>query len=133
MASDSFQPAEKMGQPASMTNKWTRCDMDRCGRPAIGSLELKHLCLDHFISHCYKRLDQCGGITFADPDDDSAAPTDRFLQECIQQAADWVRPFRGLDNLDRVRLFDIFLWASELAAKREMVKGDDLVKSDTGG
>jgi len=132
MSTDSFQPMEKARDKASMTNKWTRCNMDHCGRPAIGSIELKSFCLDHFISYCYKRLDQCGGITFPDPEDDSSAPNDRFLQECIEQSADWVRPARGLENLDRARLFDIFLWASELAAKRGIVKPGDLVESDMG-
>jgi hydrogenase/urease accessory protein HupE len=40
------------------------------------------------------------------------------LNSCAQQAAGLVHPMRGLDNLERARLFDILLWASELAAKR---------------
>jgi hypothetical protein len=130
MATDSFQTFEKMPHQASMTKKWTRCDMDHCGRPAIGSLELKYFCLDHFISYCYKRLDQCCGMPYADSDDTRSAPDERFLRECIELAADWVRPTRGLDNLDRARLFDIFLWASELTTKRELLKPPKMVKAD---
>ena len=33
-----------------------------------------------------------------------------------------MRPIRGFDNLDRARLFDIFLWASDLIAKRSVFK-----------
>jgi len=84
----------------------------------MSSLELKHFCVDHFIARCYERLNQCSGNRFADPDEAASVSIDRFLYSCAQQAAGLVHPMRGLDNLERARLFDILLWASELAAKR---------------
>lgn len=84
----------------------------------MSSLELKHFCVDHFIARCYDRLNQCGANRFADPDEPASVSIDRFLHSCTQQAAGLVHPMRGLDNLERARLFDILLWASELAAKR---------------
>jgi hypothetical protein len=84
----------------------------------MSSLELKHLCVDHFIARCYERLSLCSANRFADPDEATSVSIDRFLHSCAQQAAGLVHPMRGLDNLERARLFDILLWASELAAKR---------------
>lgn len=95
-----------------------RCDTGNCGRPAMSSLELKQLCVDHFIARCYERLGACSANRFADPDEATSVSIDRFLHTCAQQAAGLVHPLRGLDNLERARLFDILLWASELAAKR---------------
>ena len=84
----------------------------------MSSLGLKHLCVDHFIARCYERLSVCSANRFADPDEATSVSIDRFLHSCAQQAAGLVHPLRGLDNLERARLFEILLWASELAAKR---------------
>ena len=74
--------------------------------------------MDHFIAQCYERLSHCNASPFADPGAAESVSIDRFLHSCAQQAASLVHPIRGLDNLERARLFDILLWASELAAKR---------------
>jgi hypothetical protein len=102
----------------SQSQKPARCDTGNCGRPATSSLELKHFCVDHFIARCYEHLSHCSANRFADPDEAASVSIDRFLHSCAQQAAGLVHPMRGLDNLERARLFDILLWASELAAKR---------------
>jgi hypothetical protein len=114
---------EKLGSEGqqdrpSTAHKPTRCDAGNCGRPAMSSLEIKHLCVDHFIARCYERLSVCSANRFADPDEAASVSIDRFLLSCAQQAAGLVHPMGGLDNLERARLFDILLWASELAAKR---------------
>jgi hypothetical protein len=95
-----------------------RCDTGNCGRPAMCFLELKHVCVDHFIARCYERLNECSANRFADLDEAASVSIDRFLLSSGQQAEGLVHPMRGLDNLERARLFDILLWASELAAKR---------------
>jgi len=102
----------------SLTQTMARCDTENCGRPAMCSLEVRHLCVDHFIARCYERLNECSANRFADPDEAASVSIDRFLLSCAQQAAGLVHPMRGLDNLERARLFDILLWASELTGKR---------------
>lgn len=118
-----------MRDQASGNKKWTRCALDHCGRPAISWLDSEFFCLDHFISYCYRRLDECGSLPFGEPDEAVSEANDCFLQECIQQSAEMVRPIRGFDNLDRARLFDIFLWASELAARRSVFRPRKLASS----
>jgi hypothetical protein len=105
-----------------MTRKPIRCDIGQCGHPAMCTLDLQFFCLDHFITHCYERLDQFSPAPFARQNDESPDATDRFLQQCSDQAANLLRPLRGLDNLDRARLFDILLWASELLSKRSGIQ-----------
>jgi hypothetical protein len=113
---------------SSVAHKPSRCDADNCGCPATTSLELKRFCVDHFISQCYDRLNQCNGNPFADQDESSSLAIDRFLHTCAQQAAGLVHPMRGLDNLERARLFDILLWSSELAAKRGVLRSRDMLQ-----
>jgi hypothetical protein len=115
---DEKQTSEVQQDRPSTARIPPRCDSGNCGRPAMSSLELKHLCVDHFIARCYERLGVCSANRFADPDETASVSIDRFLHTCAQQAAGLVHPMRGLDNLERARLFDILLWASELAAKR---------------
>ncbi len=110
-----------------MTRRPIRCDSEHCGLPALCSVELRYFCVGHFVAYCYERLGMCASTPFRDSDEAATSSTDLFLQECSQQAATLVRPIRGLDNLERARLFDIFLWASELAAKRSMFTKADMI------
>jgi hypothetical protein len=87
-------------------------------------LELRRHCVDHFIVECYDRLNHCNASPFADPGAAESVSIDRFLHSCAQQVASLVHPIRGLDNLERARLFDILLWSSELAAKRGAFKSE---------
>ena len=104
--------------------KWIRCDTPHCGNPAVGLLALKIYCVSHFISHCYEHLERCNCNPIQDANVVTSFSVDRFLQQCVAQASELVRPIRGFDNLDRARLFDIFLWASDLIAKRSVFKAE---------
>ena len=112
--------------------KWIRCDTPQCGNPAVGLLALRFYCVGHFISHCYEYLERCNCNPIKDADVVTSFSVDRFLQQCINQAGELVRPIRGFDNLDRARLFDIFLWASDLVAKRGVFKAQNAASSQSG-
>jgi hypothetical protein len=118
MREASFQPQENRDSAISAKGRPIRCDVEHCGLPAISSIEHRFFCLYHFISHCYERLERCKASHMRSLSSRSFEAEDRFLEECAEQAANLVCPLRGFDNLDRARLFDIFLWASELIAKR---------------
>jgi len=112
----------KSSEGTDSRKKWIRCDTPNCGNPAVGLLALRFYCIGHFISHCYEKLERCNANPLRESEVVDSVAVDRFLQQCVAQASELVRPIRGLDNLDRARLFDIFLWASDLVAKRTVFK-----------
>jgi hypothetical protein len=124
MSEDLYGSSNEKQNRLSAPQKPARCDVGNCGRPAMCSLELRRFCVDHFIAQCYERLNRCNASPFADPDEAASVSIDRFLHSCAQQAASLVHPIRGLDNLERARLFDILLWSSELAAKRSVLRSE---------
>jgi hypothetical protein len=111
-----------------MTSKPIRCDAEHCGRPAMSTVELHFFCVDHFISYSYERLNQCRPVPFTDPDDKTTETNEWFLQQCLDQAANLLRPMLGLDNLDRARLFDILLWSSELTTTRRAFRPNEMAR-----
>jgi hypothetical protein len=135
---NSFRPSKKPNGREedkalqAKTNLMPHCSVDRCGMPGICWLEQRHFCLSHFIAHCYTRLQHCKRSPFADPDSAGFQSEDRFLKECTERAAELVCPLRGFDNLERARLFDIFLWASELRANRAVLRPEPVEHSRAG-
>jgi hypothetical protein len=143
MIESSIRPSDEKDGAARARIKPIRCDVEHCGLPAVASLtagsetfsglgfvsrsvgtnpetrtRARFLCLPHFIEHCYEALRRCRPSQFPNPDSAAFESENRFLEECAEQAALLVCPLRGFDNLDRARLFDIFLWATELSTKR---------------
>jgi len=132
MKEDSDEKVTLNEETELSARKWIRCDTPHCGNAAVGLLALKFYCVGHFISHCYEYLEHCNCNPLKDADVVTSFSVDRFLQQCISQAGELVRPIRGFDNLDRARLFDIFLWASDLVAKRSVFKGENVANSQSG-
>ena len=124
-----INPAEGTERSA---RKWIRCDTPNCGNPAVGLLALKFYCVGHFIPHCYEYLERCNSNPLQDADVVTSFSVDRFLQQCVAQAGELVRPICGFGNLDRARLFDIFLWASDLVAKRGIFKTENVASPESG-
>jgi hypothetical protein len=132
MTEDSLEQVNSAQETDTSARKWIQCDTPDCGNPAAGLLGLRFFCIGHFISHCYERLERCNSNPLNDADAISSIAVDRFLQQCVAQAGELVRPIRAFDNLDRARLFDIFLWASDLVAKRSVFKIENMHSSETG-
>jgi hypothetical protein len=130
MKEDFKEKTEPIEGTELSARKWIRCDTPQCGNPAVGLLGLKFYCVGHFISHCYEYLERCNCNPIKDADVVTSFSVDRFLQQCIRQTGELVRPIRGFDNLDRARLFDIFLWASDLVTKRGLFKTESAPSSE---
>jgi hypothetical protein len=91
------------------------CRMGSCSGPAITTLDRQALCLNHFLSRCYEKLegvDPRGRKFSAEPVD--VASMRAFIEECSRKALDVSLQSRNLSNLQRGRLLDILLWAGEL-------------------
>jgi len=89
--------------------------MGSCGGAAVATLDHQALCLNHFLSHCYEKLegfDPRGRKFSAEPVD--IASMRAFIEECSRKALDISLHSKNLTNLQRGRLLDILLWAGEL-------------------
>ena len=91
------------------------CSEDACGGAAITSLDQQAFCLNHFLLHCYARLEAL------DPrnrnyraESANLAAMRAFIEECSRKALDVSLHQENLSNLERGRLLDILLWAGEL-------------------
>jgi hypothetical protein len=91
------------------------CRMGSCSGTAITTLDRQALCLNHFLSRCYEKLegvDPRGRKFSAEAVD--AASMRAFIEECSRKALDISLQSKNLSNLQRGRLLDILLWAGEL-------------------
>jgi hypothetical protein len=97
-----------------MTNP-EKCSIADCSQAIAASLDGEALCREHFISVCYKRLDQYDEIRkgpgLSATDTESVR---RFIHECTRSADEIEHSALDLDNLDRAKLLHIILTASEL-------------------
>jgi len=91
------------------------CRMGSCGGAAVATLDHQALCLNHFLSRCYEKLEKLeprGRKFSAEPVD--IASMRAFIEECSRKALDISLHSQSLTNLQRGRLLDILLWAGEL-------------------
>lgn len=91
------------------------CSEGACGGAAVTSLDQQALCLNHFLLHCYAKLENVDprGQKSRDVPVDVAAMR-AFIEECSRKALDVSLQAENLNNLERGRLLDILLWAGEL-------------------
>lgn len=91
------------------------CSEGACHSAAATSLDQQALCLNHFLLRCYARLEAVDprGQKSREERVDLAAMR-AFIEECSQRALEVSLRRANLTNLERARLLDILLWASEL-------------------
>ncbi len=74
------------------------------------------MCLEHFIAACYEKLGLLSkNRTLWIADGTAWEFMSDILQECVERAEDLSQHKSEISNLDRARLLDIALWASELS------------------
>lgn len=91
------------------------CSEGACHSAAATSLDQQALCLKHFLLRCYARLEAVDprGQKSREERVDLAAMR-AFIEECSLRALEVSLRRANLTNLERARLLDILLWASEL-------------------
>ncbi len=92
-----------------------KCGVGSCGGAVVATLDHQALCLNHFLSRCYEKLENLeprGRKFSAEPVD--LASMRAFVEECSRKALDISLHSQSLTNLQRGRLLDILLWAGEL-------------------
>jgi hypothetical protein len=92
-----------------------RCSESACTEPAIVVIGENRLCGKHFIQHSYQQLESISaGMREPVYDDQNAEVSARQLEECMRGAADVACSTASPSNLERARVIDVLLWASEL-------------------
>ena len=94
----------------------TLCAVASCGHAGCTSLEGHDLCRAHFISSCYRRLEECSAQL--DHNDHwkeiSGEPLIDSLVEIVDQAAALGLTAKDLDGLEQAQLLDILFTAGHL-------------------
>jgi len=108
--------SEVRGLGQVVTNVEERnCSEAACDCAAAASLDQQALCLNHFLLRCYAKLETVDprGQKSREERVDLASMR-AFIEECSQKALEISLQREDLTNLERARLLDILLWASEL-------------------
>jgi hypothetical protein len=98
-----------------MVSAKPECKVSSCARSAVTDLAGEDLCLDHFFTSCYKRLDELEPVVNSralEGAENQAAGA--FLEECSKRTLVICLRHEVLSNLDRSRLLDILLQAGHL-------------------
>jgi hypothetical protein len=91
------------------------CQFPKCANIPAVVLEMKGFCRDHFIAHCYERLDSCAEELRRPTEGDAESEKMRaFLRACAERATELTRAPFHQDPLERARLLDIRYTASDL-------------------
>src|SRR5215467_3922155 len=113
------------------------CCESACHSAAAASLDQQDFCLNHFLLRCYAQLEAVDprGQKSRERRVDLAAMR-AFIEECSQRALEVCLHSKNLSNLERARLLDILLWASELflvLRAPRVTFGDFVAAPDTRG
>lgn len=92
-----------------------RCSELTCSESAIALIGEQRLCSKHFIEHSYQQLEEISA-SMREPrfHEKSAETSARHLEDCMRGAADIACSPQPPSNLERARVIDVLLWASEL-------------------
>lgn len=91
------------------------CSVAGCDQPSVVLLETRPLCVPHFISTSYERIDEyTRAVTEHRLYETYAEQMWHFVVDCIARSADLTQCADKIDNLSRARLLDILLRAAEL-------------------
>src|SRR3989442_15379630 len=94
------------------------CGAPGCSRPAAGTVELRPLCLEHFLTSCCAKLDRCGQQLREQPLEKSTVESmQQFVEESARQTTHIAQTVYDLDNLQRTRLLDNLHWAGKLSRR----------------
>jgi PilZ domain len=91
------------------------CSTEGCSEASVAVVDDRGFCYGHFLSYSYERLEaisaQIHQPQFRNQQTES---TGRFLEDCMRSAADIAHAVEAPTNLQRARVMDVLLWASEL-------------------
>jgi hypothetical protein len=121
VASFDFQGGDEPNREATVSGA-RKCSLDSCADPVVTCFAQRDLCLHHFLSRCYEDLDRFALCGRGSQVDSASAALMAFVEECSRRALEVSLQCPHLDNLQRGRLLDILLRASELLPETSAVR-----------
>jgi hypothetical protein len=91
------------------------CGRNGCSEPGIATFGAGTLCSEHFLVACYQVLESldCGrGLSATGATE--AREAIRVADECVRGVLDVSLNAAELSNLQKARLLDVLLWASDI-------------------
>jgi hypothetical protein len=111
LADKASPPLPASSASRAVSRRPLRCDHCVSEHIAVCSIELRFLCMNHFVAYCYQRLEEYEATSKGGENPDTARG---FLRECAAQATKLSLIGQELQNIDRARLLDIVLWSNYL-------------------
>ncbi len=94
------------------------CCVAGCRHPSATVLDVRLLCRDHFFEDCYAQMEKFSqGLRQPGFQDSNGEAVRHYLAECSRQAADLAGEDASLSNLERARVLDVLLLASEVGSR----------------
>lgn len=92
-----------------------KCAAEGCAEAAVASVDDRRVCRTHFVGGVYEHLESIAA-QMQEPDfhRQHGELATRFLEQCMREATNIACAAELPNNLERARLLDILLWASEL-------------------
>jgi hypothetical protein len=92
------------------------CSINSCETLRVTSFADENLCCDHFIVRCYDFLEQIDpNRDMKSEDREKSAELKQVIEDCSRKVLEVSLGTSELSNLQRARLLDILLWASDIA------------------
>jgi hypothetical protein len=103
----------------------TACRVKLCAMPVVKSLAGQNICLDHFISSCYERLDSVEALLRNRLlEDAQIMDLITLLRECSDRVLVVSLRQEQLNNMDRARLLNILLlsWDLQCQLRKQLAR-----------
>jgi hypothetical protein len=92
-----------------------KCAAEACTEASVATLDERRLCRAHFLAGAYRHLESIAAhIHEPQFHSQQGELASRFLEQCMREATNIACAAELLNNLERAKLLDILLWASEL-------------------
>ena len=92
-----------------------RCSMPGCDQYSSTVFDLQQMCIKHFLSNCYEKLEVLSKNRHVWSVDAVARESARhIIQESAKCVGEISQKKSEISNLERARLLDIALWATDL-------------------
>ena len=98
------------------------CGRSGCSESGVATFGAETLCSEHFVVACYEVLERLDrGMALSARCATEAREAKLVADECARGVLDVSLNAAGLSNLQKARLLDVLLWASDIPGRNSAV------------